>query len=410
MEIKRELFQQLENIISSDCILATNTSSISVTAIANGLRHPERLVGMHFFNPAALMKLVEVVSGLQTTKMVADAIFDLSAAWGKVPVHARSTPGFIVNRIARPFYAETLSLLQEQAATPATLDACLRAAGFRMGPCELMDLIGHDTNLSVTRSVYRANFYDRRYAPSLIQQELVDGGLLGRKSGHGFFDYSAGAQIPIPDSSPQDAPATTDKLVVHGKGAITEHMVVALGQQGYHFERLIDSNWIGLQVDQARLCLTDGRCAAELGGAASGRDVAVFDLPLCFESGTQLAWSHAVCATTEWIDNAPRWLALLGFIPQPVKDVPGLVVARTIAMLINEAADAVQQGVCDSAAADAAMKLGVNYPAGPFEWLAAWNAQSVITLLDRLDTHYRGERYRVSPWLRQQAWQEQHEA
>ena len=415
MEIKRELFQQLENIVSSDCILATNTSSISVTALANGLRHPERLIGMHFFNPAALMKLVEVVSGLQTTQMVADAIFELSAAWGKVPVRARSTPGFIVNRIARPFYAETLALLQEQAATPATLDACLRAAGFRMGPCELMDLIGHDTNLSVTGSVYRANFYDRRYAPSLIQQELVDGGLLGRKSGHGFFDYSGDGQIQKPDYPTQDAPAATDKLVVHGEGAIAEHMVTALGQQGCQFERLIDSSWIGLQVDEARLCLTDGRCAAELGGAALGgaalgRNIAVFDLPLCFESGTLLAWSHAHCTSSQWVDNAPRWLALIGFIPQPVKDVPGLVVARTIATLINEAADAVQQGVCDTTAADTAMKLGVNYPAGPFEWLAAWNAQSVITLLDRLDTHYRGERYRVSPWLRQHAWREQHKA
>jgi len=440
MEIKHELFQQLENIVSSNCILATNTSSISVTALANGLRHPERLIGMHFFNPAALMKLVEVVSGLQTTQMVADAIFELSAAWGKVPVHARSTPGFIVNRIARPFYAETLALLQEQAATPATLDACLRGAGFRMGPCELMDLIGHDTNFSVTGSVYRANFYDRRYAPSLIQQELVDGGLLGRKSGHGFFDYSGNGQIQKPDYPTQDAPVATDKLVVHGEGATAEHIVTALGQQGCQFERLINSNWIGLQVAEARLCLTDGRCAAELGGAALGgaalggaalggaalggaalggaalggaalgRDVAVFDLPLCFESGTLLAWSHAHCTSSQWLDNAPRWLALIGFTPQSVKDVPGLVVARTIAMLINEAADAVQQGVCDTAAADTAMKLGVNYPAGPFEWLAAWNSQSVITLLDRLDSHYRGERYRVSPWLRQQAWREQHEA
>ena len=420
MEAKRELFQQLANIVSSDCILATNTSSISVTAIANGLRYPERLVGMHFFNPAPLMKLVEVVSGLQTTKMVADAVFELSEVWGKVPVHARSTPGFIVNRIARPFYAESLALLQEQAASPATLDACLRGAGFRMGPCELMDLIGHDTNLSVTRSVYEANFYDRRYAPSLIQQELVDAGQLGRKTGHGFFDYNAGAQIPTPDLQTKDAPAATNKLVVHGEGPIAEHMVAALGQQGCQFERQNDSNWIGLQEDEARLCLTDGRCAAELGGAALGgaasggaalgRNVAVFDLPMCFETGTQLAWSHAECATTQWVDNASRWLALLGFTPRSVKDVPGLVVARTIAMLINEAADAVQQGVCDTAAADTAMKFGVNYPAGPFEWLADWNVTTVIELLDRLDRHYRGERYRVSPWLRYQAWRERDDA
>ena len=134
IEIKRSLLQQIEGIVSEDCVLATNTSSLSVTAIANGMQHPERLVGMHFFNPAALMKLVEVVSGLQTSAAVAESIFNLAESWGKVVVYARSTPGFIVNRIARPFYAESLALLQEQAATPAELDSCLRAAGFRMGP------------------------------------------------------------------------------------------------------------------------------------------------------------------------------------------------------------------------------------------------------------------------------------
>ena len=153
LEAKQALFRQLEGLVASECVLATNTSSISVTAIANGLEHPSRLVGMHFFNPVPQMKLVEVVSGLHTDAEIAVAIFDLSRAWGKTPVHTRSTPGFIVNRIARPFYAETLALLLEQASTPQVLDACLRAAGFRMGPCELMDLIGHDTNFAVTQSV-----------------------------------------------------------------------------------------------------------------------------------------------------------------------------------------------------------------------------------------------------------------
>jgi 3-hydroxybutyryl-CoA dehydrogenase len=165
LEVKRGLLRQLEGIVSERCVLATNTSSISVTALANGLQHPQRLVGMHFFNPVPLMKLVEVVSGLHTDAAVADAIFDLSKAWGKVPVHAKSTPGFIVNRIARPYYAETLALLLEQAAPPQVLDACLKAAGFRMGPCELMDLIGHDTNFAVTNSVYQANFQDKRFVP-----------------------------------------------------------------------------------------------------------------------------------------------------------------------------------------------------------------------------------------------------
>jgi len=399
IEVKRQLFQQLENIVASNCPLASNTSSLSITAIANGLRHPERLVGMHFFNPVPLMKLVEVVSGLQTSSEVAGAIHRLATAWGKHPVHARSTPGFIVNRIARPFYAETLALLQERAATPPVIDACLRGAGFRMGPCELMDLIGHDTNFAVTRSVYEANFFDKRYVPSLIQQELVDGGLLGRKSGRGFYDYSSESYRPA-DAKPLAAVVpSTAGLCVHGNGAIAEAFAATLAQHGCEFERDAHSDWIGLQAGDSRLQLGDGRCAGEL-----GKDSVVFDLPLAATAGSALAWSHAQNVSAEWLEDAPRWLTLFGFSPRRINDVPGLVVARTVAMLINEAADAVQQGVCDVAAADTAMKLGVNYPAGPFEWLARWDCGAVIALLDRLDAHYRGERYRVSPWLRQKTW------
>ena len=401
IEAKRELLQQLEDIVADDAILASNTSSLSITALAGGLRHPGRVAGMHFFNPVPLMQLVEIVSGLQTEPRVAETLHALAEHWGKAPVHAGSTPGFIVNRIARPFYAEALALLQERAAEAGEIDACLRGAGFRMGPCELMDLIGHDVNFAVTHSVYEANFYDKRYQPSLLQQALVDAGLLGRKSGRGFYEYGDGEApepplFPVPDTPPDYA-----SLSVRGEGDIAEHIVAALRRQGCRFERVTDSKWVGLQVDSARLRLTDGRTAAEL-----GRDVAVFDLPLSTEPGTVLGWSHARRASDAWIETAPQWLALLGFTPQRLEDAPGLVVARTLAMLINEAADAVQQGVCDEAAADRAMRLGVNYPAGPFEWLANWSAGEVIRVLDALADYYRGERYRVSPWLRQQAWVE----
>ncbi len=401
LETKRELLRQLEGIVAADCVLASNTSSLSITALAIGLEHPGRVVGMHFFNPVPIMKLVEVISGLQTEPAVADAVFALADFWGKTAVHARSTPGFIVNRIARPFYAETLRLLEERAATPAVIDACLRGAGFRMGPCELMDLIGIDTNFSVTQSVYEANFYDKRYAPSLLQREMVAGGLFGRKSGRGFYDYASEekpeiAKIPLPESPP-----SFDTLAVHGDDPLATRIAAALKGHGLHFERVRDSDWSGLQADSARLRLTDGRCAAEL-----GRDVAVFDLPLGADPGHDLAWSHSARASADWVAAASHWLALLGFNPLRIEDAPGLVVARTVAMLINEAADAVQQGVCSEDGADAAMKLGVNYPAGPFDWLANWNTRAVIALLDRLDAHYRGERYRVSPYLRQRAWRE----
>ena len=398
--IKQKLFRDLEAVVSEDCVLATNTSSISVTSIANGMQHPERLVGMHFFNPVPLMKLVEVVSGLQTSPAVAEGIFELSGRWGKVPVYARSTPGFIVNRIARPFYAETLALLQEQASSPTVLDACLRAVGFRMGPCQLTDLIGHDTNFAVTSSVYEANFYDKRFMPSLVQRELVDGGLLGRKSKQGFYDYRDGAVNEVlTEMDPMDKLPTAKTLQVHGSGAVAEHILTALKKYDYACEQLADSDWQGLAVDGAILRLTDGHTATE-----QGAEVAVFDLPVRFEDGQILAWAISGRASETWAQAAPHWLQVFGFEPQAIADAPGLVVARTLAMLINEAADAVQQGVCTEKAADDAMKMGVNYPAGPFEWLAGWSANAVVELLNNLDNYYAGERYRVSPWLKQQHW------
>jgi 3-hydroxybutyryl-CoA dehydrogenase len=160
LAVKRDAFQQLEAVVADDCVLATNTSSLSVTAIAGACRRPARVLGLHFFNPAPVLPLVELIPGLTTDSAIAGAARRLVEGWGKTVVQASDTPGFIVNRIARPYYAETLALLQERAAEPAVLDACLRGAGFRMGPCELMDLIGHDTNFSVTESVYQANFYD----------------------------------------------------------------------------------------------------------------------------------------------------------------------------------------------------------------------------------------------------------
>ena len=408
LKAKQALFAELEGIVATSAVLATNTSSISITAIANGLKHPGRVVGMHFFNPVPLMNLVEVVAGLQTEALVAENIADLARAWGKTAVHARSTPGFIVNRIARPYYAETWALLLERAAEPQVIDACLRGAGFRMGPCELMDLVGHDTNLAVTCSIYDANYQDKRYQPSLLQRERVDGGLLGRKTGRGFYTYPAGAQaLPV---ALHAAPTTAAEVVVHGDGPIAHHLeqaaTQALAAQGWGPARQHGSGWTGLSIDGARLMLTDGRSASAVAQSIGSGDVAVFDRVLNLPSapGTALAFAVAAQASSTWRHQAQAWLAALGFAPQALADTPGLVVARTVAMLINEAADAVHQGVCTPEGADAAMKLGVNYPVGPFEWLATWPTQHLVALLEALDTHYRGERYRVSPWLRERAY------
>ncbi len=411
VDAKKQLFRDLEGIVGGACVLASNTSSISITALAAGLKRPGRVVGMHFFNPVPLMKLVEVVSALQTDAEVAAAIFDLSRRWGKTPVHARSTPGFIVNRIARPYYAEALALLHERLAEPATIDACLRGVGFRMGPCELMDLIGHDTNFAVTQSVFDANFGDKRYTPSLVQREMVDGGLLGRKSGQGFFAYAVGKAAPPAAAAPfaPSAPPPGAIVALHGRGIAVERWAARLGDAGGQFEEDAASKWNGLQTEAGELRLTDGRTATAVAAETGVRDLAVFDLAIAPGGGvpgTPLAMAFAASASPAWREQAVEWLRIAGWEPQPIGDAPGLIVARTVAMLVNEGADAVQQGVCTTEGADLAMKLGVNHPAGPFEFLARWNAVAVATLLGHLDAHFRGERYRVGPWLRERAWLE----
>jgi 3-hydroxybutyryl-CoA dehydrogenase len=395
LDIKRTLFKELESVVAKDCVLATNTSSISVTAIASGLQYPERLVGMHFFNPVPLMKLVEVVSGLQTSSEVASAIYDLSIHWGKTPVHAKSTPGFIVNRIARPFYAEALALLQEQVSTIEVIDACIKSVGFRMGPFELMDLIGHDTNFAVTSSVFEAFFYDRRFTPSIVQKELVDGGLLGRKSGRGFYNYAEGATTPkLPEFHPSPL-NLSQSVIIHGDNHLTEYFSNQLELLGVTYTQEKQSLWVGLEVNGFQLRQTDGQTATSLGS-----HVAVFDVSLKVQDKTVIAWAIAENAPANWVQEAPSWLHHLGFIPIRIQDSPALIVARTLAMLINEACDAVTQGVCSKDATNQAMKLGVNYPAGPFEWLNQWSKEQVSKVLDALDEYYRGERYRKSPLLK----------
>lgn len=202
LEIKQGLFQELEMICGDDAILASNTSTLPIVAIGGKLQDPGRVIGIHFFNPAPLMALVEVIPSMLTREGLADEMKDLMLAWGKVPVVAKDTPGFIVNRVARPFYGESIRILEEGIADEATIDWALKElGGFRMGPFELMDLIGNDINFAVTSTAFKSFFYDGRYRPSVIQQRLVEGGLLGRKSGKGYYDYSEGAVKPEPNKS-----------------------------------------------------------------------------------------------------------------------------------------------------------------------------------------------------------------
>jgi 3-hydroxybutyryl-CoA dehydrogenase len=399
LEAKHGLLSELEDIVAADAVLASNTSSISITAIANGLTHPQRVVGMHFFNPVPQMKLVEVVSGADTDAAVAQAVVELARRWGKTPVHAKSTPGFIVNRIARPYYAEALALLHEQAAPPATLDALARSAGFRMGPCELMDLIGHDVNFAVTMSVFDANFGDRRYMPSLVQKALIDGGRLGRKAGRGFYDGTPPADTPVAEWPPLPAP-----LSLCGDGPVAALLQRWLGERGIAFDRDSGTDWIGLRAGGVEMLVSDGRSAMQRAAERRHADLAVIDLPLPNAKLQALGVAFADSTSAPARALALATMQACGWRPMPMRDVPGLWAARTVCMLVNEGADAVWQGVCDEAGADLAMKLGTNWPAGPFEWLAAIGIEQVVAVLDHLHAATRSERYRVSPLLQQRLW------
>ena len=291
LEVKQSVFGELSRLQPPTTLLATNTSSLDIDAIAEAVHDPERVIGLHFFNPAPVMRLVEVVHGQSSALTYVDFAADLVASWGKTPVHCASTPGFIVNRVARPFYGEGQRMLEEGLADAATIDACLRSAGFRMGPLELTDLIGQDVNLAVGTSVWERTGKDPRYAPVQLQRDLVSEGRLGRKTGRGVYTYA---------------------------------------EDGHRTEASSD----------------EGRVVDLVGG--------------------------------------------------PVRTDP---VARTLAMLVNEAVDLVDRGEASPEDVDIAMVLGTSYPKGPLAWGRELGHGYVRSVLAELDAAYPGGRYRPSPAL-----------
>lgn len=401
LEVKQKFFQQLEKFCSTETIFATNTSSLSITAIASALKHSERVVGMHFFNPAPIMKLVEVISGLQTNPKIAQIVFETATNWGKHPVYVRSTPGFIVNRVARPFYAEALRIYQEGAANISTIDAVMReSGGFRMGPFELMDLIGNDVNYSVTASVHNSYYGDQRFTPSIIQQEYNNAGYFGRKAGRGFYNYTDETKNIFPETAADVS--TPDTATISGKSQFFNGLLKLLSQTKYIIEDKSETSSpviFTIKTELATIKLTDGRTATQRAFDEQIDDLILFDLALDYEKATRIAIAKADQATELAIQNAIGFFQRLGKKVSVLDDVAGMCVMRIVCMLINEGADTVNQGVCEMSAIDIAMKNGVNYPEGPIAWGDRIGLELVIKTLKNLQKLYGEDRYRISPLL-----------
>lgn len=392
LDVKQALFGELEEIVDADCLLATNTSSLSVTAIAGPLRHPERFLGLHFFNPAPLLPLVEVVQGVAGDASCATRAYDTMRAWGKVPVRCSDTPGFIVNRIARPFYAEGFRLYEENAADPATIDAVLReSGGFRMGPFELTDLIGQDVNEAVTRSVWESFFHDPKFTPSTAQRRLVQSGRLGRKSGRGWYEYGEAARPAQPDTArPCPAPGTVGlRGVPRGPLATVADMLREAGTTLTEDTSPRASEPCLTLPGGTRLTVTDGAMAT---GDADGPCIRL-DLALDYRACARVALAPGEDADPDDVRAATGLFQRLGKKVSVVADTPGMIVARTVAMLIDFALDAEERGVGSREDIDTAMRLGVNYPRGPIEWCEALGVPWVGTVLRQLHGAYPSGRY-----------------
>lgn len=407
LSAKQQLLRAVEAVAAADALLLTNTSSISVTAIASALQCPQRVAGWHFFNPPARMKLVEIIPGMRTTPEVVQTLRDLTAAWGKTPVVAPNAPGFIVNRVARPFYAEAWRLLAERAAPAEAIDALARqAGGFALGPFALMDLIGHDVNLAVTRSVFEATGFDPRYAPHLGQQELVRAGRLGRKSGSGVYTYGAGAAgAPAPATV---EPAGTFPVVRHAPDLrLLEPLRARLQAAGVTLEPDPSLPHDTLAVGGSIVALTDGRTAAHRARVVRNGDFApgfiLLDLALDFATAPLLG----ATASGDAQAHLPLFAAALGAAGVKLvelADVAGLVVMRTVCALVNEAADLASWNVVAPADIDLAMRLGTAYPRGPLVWGESLGAPLVRTVLSNLFAHYGDPRYRIAPRLSAAFW------
>ncbi len=394
---KRELFSHLEGIVRDDCLLATNTSSLQVTAIAAGCKHPERMGGFHFFNPVPLMKVVEVIPGIMSAPWVADALTALARRMGHMPVRAQDTPGFIVNHAGRAYGTEALALLKEGVAEYWEMDRILRdAAGFRMGPFELTDLTGLDVSHPVMESIYNQYYQEPRYRPSPIAAQRVVAGLLGRKSNNrGWYVYEDGQAEPMPAPAVPNVPIPPVWVSASDFGPALRELAVELGAT-------VES---GASPSANALCLVaplghDATTTALGEGLDAARAVAVDGL---FGFAKRRTLMTTPVTRPEYRDAAHALFARDGTPVSPIHDAPGFVTQRVVAHILNIGCDIVQQRICTPEDLDRAVALGLGYPKGPLAWGDAIGPGRVLAICERLFAFYGDPRYRPSPWLKRRA-------
>ncbi len=397
LEIKKDLLCRLESFVGTDSILSTNTSSLDLKKIGRKLKRPARFVGIHFFNPVPLIELVEIIHTDETEPNITKFVSKLLKEWGKIPVHVLNSPGFIVNRAARPFYGEALRIFSDETTDVATCDAIFRDCGrFRMGPFELMDLIGLDVNFEVTTQVWESFDRHPRFNPSRIQKDLVDSGKLGRKSGQGFYYYSVGREIPNPENMPYCNPP--DSIIIEGSEKLPNSLVEMLKKSTVGIKSISGSGKIkfpggGIMV------ISNGKSSEER-SLENGDSVISMDLCLDYEYSPRVVIAKDPNCSEKVLNKAVGLFQSLGKQVTLIKDIPGMVLTRSIAMLVNEASMLLEEEVADSSNINLAMKKGVNYPIGSLEWGELWGYKSVVETLENLFHEY-GERYRVSSWLKQ---------
>jgi 3-hydroxybutyryl-CoA dehydrogenase len=391
LEIKRLLFTQLEQIVAPDAILATNTSSLSVTALAAVCKRPERVVGYHFFNPAPVMKVVEVVAALRTDPRACEALANLTQRFGHTPVRALDTPGFIVNHAGRGYGTEGMRILAEGICEPATLDAVLRdACAFKLGPCELLDLTGLDVSHPVMESIYHQYYEEPRFRPQVLTQRMLEGGLFGRKRSAGFYRYADGQQQRPAEPAPPSVAPPRVWIASHTlRVALAPAVQLDAGAKPGS-DSLIVVAPIG----------TDTTAAIDAGGFDARRTVG-YDVVFPGRK-VQCLFANPGLAS-EWRERARAAFAAPGVSVHLVRDSTGLIGQRVVAHIVNIACAMAEQRIAVPGDIDRAVQLGLGYPHGPLAWGDAVGAPTVRRILDGLLQSTGDPRYRASTWLTRRA-------